>query len=118
MTRRLKSYSAETGMVYQYVFVGERRAPGRWFRAGTEYLFDVFADRKSRFPVIVFLADAVCRTWERANGRELSWPERYAAAKLRLFLAFDQVEELDKRAPHMDITREHLREFLNHLLAD
>jgi hypothetical protein len=96
--RRVKSYSGETGIVYQYVFVGQRRARRGWWTAGTEYLFDVSADRKNNFPVPVFIGDAAVRSWQKAHGRPLSSTEQYAAAKMRLFRAFDQMERLEQKA--------------------
>jgi len=50
----------------------------------------VSADRKSSFPVSVFVADAALGRWEREHARELSFTERYAVAKLALFQAFDR----------------------------
>jgi hypothetical protein len=86
--RRQKTHSAESGYVYQYFFEG-RRAATRDGAAGTQFVFNVSADRKSSFPVSVFVADAALGRWEREHARELNATERYAVAKLALFQAFD-----------------------------
>ena len=83
--RRLKSYSAQSGYVYQYVWEGRRAAPG-----GTEYVFDVSADRRTSHAVTVVLADAALRAWEQAHARTLLPNECYAIAKMALFQAFDE----------------------------
>jgi len=101
--RRVKTYSAETGMVYQYVFVAERPARRGWFRRGTEYLFDVSPDRRSSLRVPVFLGQAVVAAWARKHGRVLSSAEQYAAAKLRLLLAFDEIEGLAEQALRIEV---------------
>ncbi len=53
-------------------------------------MFNVSADRKSSFPVSVFLSDEAVESWQREHARELGSTERYAVAKLALFQAFDQ----------------------------
>ena len=87
--RRQKTHSAESGYVYQYFYEGQRAAM-RDSGPGTQFVFNVSADRKSSFPVSVFVADAVVGDWEREHARELSVTERYAVAKLALFQAFDR----------------------------
>lgn len=88
-TRRLKSYSAQSGYVYQYFYEGHRPfAPGG--ESGTEFVFTVSADRKIWHPVEVLLPDSAIQNWERAHSRQLSSTERYAIAKLSLFQAFDE----------------------------
>lgn len=89
--RRVKSYSAASGYVYQYYFY-EVEKTRRDASAGTDYVYMVSADRKTQFPVRIFVrADAV-RQWTRASGRDLTGTEEYAVAKMRLFQAFDQAE--------------------------
>ncbi len=83
--RRQKTYSAQSGYVYQYYYEGYRPVHG-----GTEYVFDVSADRKTAFAVTVVLEQAAVDAWNREQGRELTATERYAAAKLALFQAFDE----------------------------
>ena len=91
--RRLKTYTAQTGYVYQYYFVGKRRAlPGEV--PAQEYIFDVSSDRKTTFAVSVFVHDAAVESWVSAHGRALREPEEYAAAKLRLQRAFDEITDM------------------------
>jgi hypothetical protein len=85
--RRQKSYSAQSGYVYQYTWEGQRPMP-----SGTEYVFLVSADRKTSEPVAIMLEDASLRGWEQAHARTLSQTERYAIAKMALFQAFDERE--------------------------
>ena len=87
-TRRLKTYSAQSGYAYQYYFEGHRPLAGRG--TGTEFVFTVSADRKRWQAVEVRIPDAAIESWERAHGREISSTERYAVAKLSLFHAFDE----------------------------
>jgi len=83
--RRLKTYQAETGYVYQYYFDGWRPAEG-----GQEYIFAASPDRTRYWAVPVLLEEAGVRAWERDRGRELIAAERHAVAKLALFSAFDE----------------------------
>jgi len=89
--RRLKTYSAQSGYVYQYCYEGQRPFQQGGER-GTEFVFSVSADRKSWRGCKVLLPDGAAASWEAAHGRELSSTERYAVAKLALFQAFDERE--------------------------
>lgn len=113
--RRVKSYSGETGIVYQYVFVGQRRRRRGWWKGGAEYLFDVSSDRKTSFPVPVFVSDEAVRSWQKAHGRSLSATEQYAAAKMRLFRAFDQIERLHQEAAGIVVDPAGIEELLSGL---
>src|SRR5579862_1855233 len=87
--RRQKTYSAQSGYVYQYFYEGYRpyqRDDG----SGTEFVFDVSADRKTSAAVSVFVSDDAVAAWEQKYGRQLVSTERYAAAKMALFQAFDE----------------------------
>lgn len=99
-TARLKTYTAETGVVYQYYFVGKRRALSE---AAVEFVFDVSSDTHVRYSVSVFLPDDVIAGWAAAHGRELSDSEIYAAAKMRLLRAFDQVEDLFRQGRRLEV---------------
>ena len=93
--RRLKSYAGQTGYVYQYYFVGKRAAlEGDSEAPSTEYIYDVSADRKTTFAVSIFLQPQALTEWADARGRTLSEPEQYAAAKLRLMQAFDEIPDM------------------------
>lgn len=113
--RRVKSYSAETGFVYQYVFRGQKRTHRGWLRAGTEYSFDVSGDRKHNFIVPVFVGDEARRSWEQKHGRALSPTEQYAAAKMRLFRAFDQIEKLEEETGNVVVDAVNIEELLSPL---
>jgi hypothetical protein len=78
--RRLKTYSAQTGYVYEYFFVNQ---------AGHRYRFDVSATRKDYAPVVVEIDQ---EELTRAAARELSAVEEYAIAKMSLLQAFDERE--------------------------
>lgn len=108
--RRQKTYSAQSGYVYQYYYEGYRPAGDC-----TEYVFDVSADRKTSFTVTVLLEQAAVEAWNREQGRELTATERYAAAKLALFQAFDErPKPADMHAP-VRIRPPDLRELLSSL---
>ena len=87
--RRQKTYSAESGYVYQYFYEGQRAAE-RDGSAGTQYVFSVSSDRKSSGPVSVFLSEQALGSWQIGHGRQLVSTERYAVAKMALFQAFDR----------------------------
>src|SRR5579885_768281 len=93
--RRLKTYTAQTGYVYQYYFVGQRDALATDPESpATEYVFDVTSDRKTTFAVSVFLSPRAVETWKAARGRALTQPECYAAVKLRLMQGFDEITDM------------------------
>ena len=98
--RRQKTYSAQSGYVYQYVYDGHRAA-SRDNREGTQYVFDASSDRKTSFPVSVFLSDDAVAAWERSHRRALVDNERYAVAKMALFAAFDERE--NPEAMHAEV---------------
>jgi hypothetical protein len=104
-TRPLKTYSAETGYVYQYYFVGKRPALDHDPEApSTEYVFDLTADRKTTFAVSIFLPPHALAAWTAIYDRELSEPEQFAAAKLRMLQAMDEIPDMlhDGRRLQMD----------------
>ena len=87
--RRQKTYSAQSGYVYQYFYEGHRPSSAE---RGTEYVFDVSSDRKTSTPVSVVISDAAVASWQNESGRTLSATEQYAIAKMALFQAFDERE--------------------------
>jgi hypothetical protein len=114
--RRLKTYTGAQGYVYQYYFVGKRPAlPDDPESPATEFVFDVTSDRKLTYAVSVFLPDSAREAWSQKHGRPLSDAERYAAAKLRLFRAFDEVEDLKTHGRRLSIDRNLLEEALSSL---
>ena len=87
--RRQKTYSAESGYVYQYYYAGHRPYQ-RERDQGEEYVFEVSADRKTSMAVSVLMQQAALEDWQSRHGRALEANERYAIAKLALFQAFDE----------------------------
>ena len=89
--RRVKSYSASSGYVYQYCFYEVNRITYEGGRAG-EFIYAVSADRKTTFLLRIVVLQAALEAWKQANGRALTSSEEYAVAKMRLFQAFDESE--------------------------
>ena len=87
--RRIKSYSATNGYVYQYYFYELNRVlvDGR---AAGEFVYAISADRGTSFGLRIFVMQAALHAWAAANGRLLTGSEEYAVAKMRLFQAFDE----------------------------
>ena len=111
---RVKSYSSATGYVYQYYFFEVQKAR-RGLSAGREYTYMVSVDRKTVFPLKVFVRQDAVGQWTKSSGRELSGTEEYAAAKMRLFQAFDEVEDLDKVLPDLFVDDSNLETLMARL---
>jgi hypothetical protein len=97
MGRRYKTYQAETGVTYQYCFEVRRnvvRPEGQG--RGSDFIFTVTADQRPPFVLRVFVAERALAEWRGKNGRELTPNEQYAAAKMRLYRAFDEVERVSE----------------------
>jgi hypothetical protein len=95
MGRRYKNYAAETGVTYQYFFEAQRRVVRPEGQGpGSDFIFVVIADQYPPFTLRVFLSDRALAAWREARGRDLDLKEQYAAAKMRLFHAFDEDERL------------------------
>jgi hypothetical protein len=107
--RRIKTYTGSQGYVYQYYFVGKR--PSQLSEA-TEYIFDVTSDRKLTYAVSVFLARQVVVAWAEAHRRALTDSEQYAAVKMRLFRAFDEVEDMQAQGRNLQLDLQFLEESL------
>jgi hypothetical protein len=88
LVRRRKTYSARSSYVYVYYYQGWRAAE-RGSEQGARFVFTVSSDRKTFFPVSVFLATSAIEAWEDAH-HVLHAAERYAIAKMALFQAFDE----------------------------
>ena len=112
--RRIKSYSAESGYVYQYQFQGAHPAQ-QGSAKGNEYVYYVSADRKKMFPVRIFVGKHAIKKWDEATGRPLTGTEEYAAAKMRLFQAFDEGEELSATGPALVVDESNLNALLERL---
>ena len=114
--RRVKTYTGGQGYVYEYYFVGKRKAlPGARESAATEYIFDVSADRKTSFAVSVLLLDHAVKSWSASRGRELSDTEQYGAVKMRLFAAFDEIENMLADGRRLEIDTGALSQLLGKL---
>lgn len=102
--RRLKAYTGAQGYVYQYYYVGKRAALAKDPEApATEFVFDVTSDRKLTYAVSVFLPDSARAAWSQSHGRQLNDAEQYAAVKLRLFRAFDEIEDMKTNGRRLTI---------------
>jgi hypothetical protein len=108
--RRMKTYTGGQGYVYQYYFVGKRAAMTD--ASATEYVFDVTADRKTTFAVSVFLAEEATAKWAARHGRTLTDAEQYGAVKMRLFQAFDEIENMRSDGRRLSVEPEILEQVL------
>jgi len=117
--RRMKTYTGGQGYVYQYYFVGKRAATADSSEgAATEYVFDVTSDRKTTFAVSVFLTADAIREWEANHKRLLTEAEQYGAVKMRLFQAFDEIENMMADGRRLIIAAQSLEELLGRLGVD
>ncbi|HKB97657.1 MAG TPA: hypothetical protein VKD23_02605 [Terriglobales bacterium] len=107
--RRLKTYTGSQGYVYQYYFVGKRPAPAS---DANEYIFDVTSDRRLTYAVSIFLPHKVVAAWAESHLRPLGDSEQYAAVKMRLFRAFDEMEEMQAHGRQLQIDSQTLEESL------
>lgn len=83
---RQKTYSAESGYVYQYFL--------EFFRPGA-YTFQLTAARKTPFRAEVVLQRPVLDSWRAEHGRELTASENYAIAKIALKRRLDAASAPD-----------------------
>ncbi len=114
--RRLKTYTSAQGYVYQYYFVGKRPAlPDDPAAPATEFIFDTTSDRKLTYSISVFLTASAIIAWSKTHNRTLSDAEQYAAAKLRLFRAFDDIEDVKSEGRRLLIDASLLEEALTSL---
>lgn len=111
--RRLKTYTGAQGYVYQYYFVGKRPSlPNDPASPATEFIFDVTSDRKLTYAVSIFLEQKALAAWNERHGRSLTDAEQYAAAKLRLFRAFDEIEDVKINGRRLVIEADFVNESL------
>ncbi len=115
--RRLKTYTGSQGYVYQYYFVGKRPAAKSSADESdaTEFIFDVTSDRKLTYAVSIFLARQVVAAWAEVHGRTLTDSEQYAAVKMRLFRAFDELENMQTHGRRLEVDLQSLEESLTSL---
>ena len=101
--RRMKTYSAESGYVYQYHFEGRR--------GGTDFVFSVSADRKTWREVTVRIPEGDLTVRER----QLTLTDRYAVAKIALFAAFDRCASPDEMPEPVEVNARELEEVADRL---
>lgn len=112
--RRIKSYSAENGYVYQYQFQDVHPAQ-RDAAKGNEFIYYVSADRKTMFPVRIFVRRDALDEWTKQTGRALTGTEEYAVAKMRLFQALDEVADFSTTRPELTVDASNLPSLLERL---
>jgi len=116
MGRRYKTYSGETGITYQYFFEGSRRVVRPEGQGGgTDFAFVVIADQYPPFTVRVFVSDRALSAWAETHHRGLDSTEQYAAAKLRLFRAFDEEENLNSNSLGLLVDESNVKDVLQPL---
>ena len=114
--RRMKTYSGAQGYVYEYYFVGERAALANDPEApATEFIFDVTSDRKLTYSVSVFLPQEPLTSWSQNHGRALTDAEQYAAVKMRLFRAFDELQDVKAEGRRLRIDAQLLEQAMANL---
>lgn len=114
--RRYKAYAAITGVAYRYFFESRRsviRPEGQG--AGSDYVFVVMADQGFPFIARVFVSDRAGTAWYEFTGRPLDSNETYAAAKMRLFQAFDECARLKDHALLLVADEQNIQELLEPL---
>lgn len=117
--RRLKTYTSAQGYVYQYYFVGKRAAlPDDPEAPATEFIFDVTSDRKLTYSISIFLPQDSLTNWSAGHGRALNDAEQYAAVKMRLFRAFDDLEDVQAKGRRLRIDVQLLEQALSGLGVD
>jgi hypothetical protein len=112
--RRIKSYSSENGYVYQYQFQDVHPAQ-RDAAKGNEFIYYVSADRKTMFPIRIFVRRDALDQWTMQTGRALTGTEEYAVAKMRLFQALDEVTDFATTRPELTVDLSNLPSLLERL---
>ncbi len=113
MARRYKFYQAETGVSYQYFFVGRRRLRRPEGQGpGSDFTFVVTADQSSPFMLRIFVSDRALAAWQQVHGRQLDEKEQYAAAKMRLYRGFDEHEQLRVELLNLIVDETNVEELL------
>jgi len=114
--RRYKSYAGETGVTYRYFFDSSRAVVRPESQGhGVDLTFVAIADQHPPVTLKVFVSDRALATWRKLHGRELDSTEQYAAAKMRLFRAFDEEEHLRLETPSLLVDESNIEEILQPL---
>jgi hypothetical protein len=109
--RRVKSYSAATGYVYQYYFY-EVEQVGKGDSSAAQYVYMVSVDRHHVFPMKILVMHKAMQLWMAHTGQQLTGTEEYAVAKMRLFQAFDENSELSATTPQFVVDQTNLEALL------
>ncbi len=107
--RRLKTYTGSKAMFTSTT--SSENVPHQQSDAN-EYIFDVTSDRKLTYAVSIFLPQQVVAAWAESHGRTLSDSEQYAAVKMRLFRAFDELQDMQAQGRQLQIDSVALQEAL------
>ena len=75
----------------------------------------VSVDRKQVFPLRIFVKQSAVDKWGRSAGRVLSGTEEYAVAKLRLFQALDESQEIEAKRADLIVDESNLDALLSQL---
>ena len=100
---RPRTYSADSGYVYEYSFAGFRALRGAW-----EYVFAVTAARAPVRSIQVVIPEAVSQ-WA-GRDRDLTASERYGIAKVCLKNAMDRAAGPDSLAAQVRPDRDEVAE--------
>jgi hypothetical protein len=113
MSRRYKSYAAETGIAYRYFFESRRSVvrPDE-LGAGSDYIFVLTADQRPPLALRIFVSQRALAAWRAAHARELDASEQYALAKMRLFRALDELENLREESLNLLVDETNVEELL------
>ena len=110
VSRRLKTYSAASGYVYQYRSAGSREG-----KDGPEYLFEVSRDRRPPIEWAVVLPDALLEAFASSEGRSLSSPERFGIAKVTLQFEMDSASDWNENGRKIECSPQEMREAIQYL---
>jgi hypothetical protein len=73
------------------------------------------ADQGPPFALRVFVSQRAIATWRAAHHRELDSSEQYAAAKMRLFRALDELENLREESLNLVVDETNMEQLLEAL---
>jgi hypothetical protein len=107
---RTKTYSGESGYVYQYHFEGERDYPD-----GKAYLFCISVAGAPPFVTEIRIRRTSTDPWELSERRKLTPTEHYAIAKMALFSLLDRASSPAALIDAYEVSAEEVREILRTL---
>ena len=95
--RRVKTYSALSGYVYQYVYVGYRDGEGE--ARARSYVFQLSGQQVAAVALSIQLPAVVVANLEAHAGRSIDAREQYALAKMMLFRFLDDWSGESEESP-------------------